>query len=184
MSTKITELYFARDEQAISQTKSEYGKLLAGIVAGILPQVQDAEECLNDTYLQLWNTIPPTKPTSLRAYACKIARNLALNKLKYISAEKRGSQLDAVLDELSEVIPSQDDVEAEIDKRELGRLISEFLHGQTKDNRIIFIKRYWQVMPCNEIAKEMGYSRTKIGSSLHRTRAHLRRYLNERGYTV
>lgn len=184
MNTKITELYFARDEQAIDETRREYGKLLSGIVSGILPQAQDAEECLNDTYLQLWNTIPPTKPTSLRAYACKIARNLALNKLKYISAEKRGSQLDVVLDELSEVISAQDDVEAQVDSRELGMLISEFLREQPSDNRIIFIKRYWQMMPCNEIAKDLGYSRTKVNSSLHRTRARLRKFLNERGYNA
>lgn len=184
MNTKITELYFARNQQAIDETKREYGKLLSGIVSGILPQEQDVEECLNDTYLQLWNTIPPTHPESIRAYACKIARNLALNKLKYITAMKRGSQFDVVLDELSEVIPADTDVQSQVDSRELGRLISKFLRQQPSDNRIIFIKRYWQFMPSNEIAKDLGYSRTKVNSSLHRTRARLRQFLNERGYNA
>lgn len=185
MSERIIELYFERDEQAIKETDIEYGKLIRRISRNLLNSDRDVEECVSDTYLQVWNTVPPNRPESLKAYVCKIARNLSLNRLKYQRAEKRYSgQIDTILDELSEIIPSNEDVEAQIEGKALFADINEFLRSQSETNRIIFIKRYWLFMTPNEIAEDMHVSLTKVTSSLHRTRQRLKNYLEEKEYVI
>lgn len=181
MNERIIELYLNRDESAIKETEAEYGKLLRQISMNILNNEQDAQECISDTYLQVWNTIPPNRPESLKAYVCRIARNLSLNKLKYLRAEKRYSgQVDAVLDELCELIPSKEDVEAQVEGLALSEYINEFLRSQSETTRIIFIKRYWLFMQPSEIARDMHVSVTKVTTSLHRTRQRLKKYLEEK----
>lgn len=185
MSERITELYFMRDERAIEETDKEYGKLLRQISLNLLNNTQDAEECVSDTYLQTWNTIPPNRPVSLKAYICKIIRNISINKLKYISAEKRSSgQIDIILDELSELIPSSENIEASIEGKALGEYVNEFLKKQNHEIRMIFLKRYWLFMSPSEIANDMHISLTKVTTSLYRTRLKLKKYLSEEGYDI
>lgn len=185
MSKRIIELYFERDERAIEETEIEYGKLIRQLSRSLLNSDRDVEECINDTYLQVWNTIPPNRPDSLKAYICKIARNLSLNRLKYLHAEKRYSgQIDTILDELNEIIPSNENVEEAVERSALSEHINEFLRAQSETNRIIFIKRYWLFMPANEIAKDMHISLTKVTSSLHRTRQRLKNHLEEKEYII
>lgn len=185
MSERIITLYFLRDESAIKETEREYGRLIRQISSNILNSAQDVEECISDTYLQVWNTIPPNKPASLKAYVCKIARNLSLNRLKYLHARQRHSgQIDLILDELSEVIPSSEDVQSKVEGIILGEQINEFLKEQSETNRVIFIKRYWLFMPPSEIARDMHLSLTKVTTSLYRTRMRLRKYLEEKEYVT
>ncbi|MBQ8624356.1 MAG: sigma-70 family RNA polymerase sigma factor [Oscillospiraceae bacterium] len=185
MSKRILELYFQRSEDAINATDSEYGKLLRQISFNILRNQLDVEECVSDTYLQMWNTIPPNRPESLKAYACKIIRNLSINRLKYLNSEKRSSQeFIGILDELSEAIPSGEDIEAKVEGIALGEEINNFLKQQNKETRIIFIKRYWLFMSTAEISADMRISQTKITSSLHRTRQKLKKHLTEKEYVI
>lgn len=182
---KIIELYFSRDEQAIELTKEKYGKLLNAVSLNILDSTPDAEECVSDTYLQLWNSIPPKSPSNLSAYACKIVRNLSLNKLGSNLAIKRGSgQANVIIDELSEAIPSNQSVDQQIELMVLTEAINSFLHTLSKESRIIFVKRYWFFKSDDEIAAELSITQSKVRTSLSRTRKKLKSYLIKEGYTL
>lgn len=183
--SKIIEMYFLRDEQAIEHTKDKYGRLLNTVSFNILGSIADAEEAVSDTYLQLWNSIPPNTPLNLMAYACKIARNLSINKLEFLSAEKRGAgKSGVILDEFCEIIPSNENIEETIELSALTEAINCFLASISKESRIIFIKRYWFFMTDDEIAKELSFTTTKVRTSLSRTRKKLRAYLIKEGYTL
>lgn len=183
--SKIIELYFQRDEQAITETKDKYGKLLLSISKSILSSESDSQECLSDTLLQAWNTIPPKNPPSLMAYCAKIARNLSLNKLKFLNAEKRGAgAFNSVIDDLSDMLPSKENIEARLDAGILSAHINYFLATLQKEQRMIFVKRYWYFRSVSEIARELDISTTKVTTSLHRTRQKLRDYLVKEGYDI
>ena len=183
--SKIIELFFNKDEQALHVTKEKYGKLLESVSFNILGNTPDAEECVNDTWLKLWNTIPPTNPENLSAYACKIARNLSINKLKYLTAEKRGAgKYNAVLEELSDIIPSCQNVEQETELSALTQTINRFLNSLSKQNRIIFVKRYWFFKTDEEISRELSVSQAKVRTSLSRTRKKLKDFLIKEGYEI
>ena len=182
---RIIELYFSRDEQAIELTKEKYGKLLNTVSLNILDSTPDAEECVNDTYLQLWKSIPPNSPPNLKAYACKIARNISINKLGSHLAIKRGSgQSNVIIDELSEAIPSNQSVEQQIELMVLTEAINAFLHTISKESRIIFVKRYWFFETDEKIASELSITQSKVRTSLSRTRKKLKNYLIKEGYTL
>lgn len=182
---KIIELYFLRDDNAIERTREKYGRLLNVVSYNILGNVSDAEECVSDTYFQLWNSIPPKQPPSLSTYACKIARNISLNKLEYLSADKRGAgKSGVVIDEFSEIIPSSENVEEKIELSALTDAINRFLSSIPKESRIIFVKRYWFFMTDDEIAEELSVTTTKVRTSLSRTRKKLKAYLIKEGYTL
>ena len=177
---EIIELYFSRNENAIRETSAKYGKLAMSIAYNILRSPEDAEECVNDTYLGAWNSIPPARPNNLRAFICKIARNLSLDKLKYNTAAKRSPELTVSLSELEEVI-SDDKVS---DSGELSDIISAFLRLQKPDARNVFIRRYWFNESSAEIAERYSFSESKVKSILFHTRNRLREYLRKEGFDV
>ncbi len=179
----IIELYFKRDERAIKETTLKYGKLCYKIASRIIGSESEAEECVNDTYFGVWKAIPPERPGCLRAFVAKVARNLAIGRLKYNMAEKRNPDAIISLSEIEEIIPDSSGFD-EIEDKEVGRWISEFLYGEKEDIRNIFIRKYWFLDTVTDIAEKFGYSESKIKSILFRTRNKLREYLTEKGVEI
>lgn len=183
---QILELYFARSEQAIRETDLKFGRYCLAIAYNILHNNEDSEECKNDTYINAWNAIPPKKPENFRAYLGKIARNLALNMYEYMHRKKRDvNSTEAILDELSECIPDPNsDVEQAAESMVIRDSINEFLGTLTADNRKIFVRRYWYASPIEEIAKDYGFSVSKVKTCLMRTRKKLKDHLESEGIIV
>ncbi len=182
---KIVQLYFDRNEQAISETDNKYGNYCNSIARNILGNREDAEECVNHTYLNTWNSIPPHRPKMLSTFLGKIVRNLAFNRYKHNTAEKRGgSEVALVLDELAELISSADDVEKAVEQKELTVLINDFLGGLSSEKRNIFVCRYWYADSVSEIANRFGMTQAAVSMSLQRLRTKLRDYLIIRGYAI
>lgn len=174
----IIALYFARDEQAITETERKYGVRCRKLGLRILGNLQDAEECCNDVWLKVWNTIPPLHPKHFSAYLVKLMRNAALNLYEKNHADKRGGTQTAVLlEELEECLAAPDDVEAQITEAETGEMLRAFLRTVSEEARNIFILRYVYMMPVKEIAERNQISVSKVKVSLYRTRGELRRYL-------
>lgn len=180
----IIELFFNRSETAISQLSEKYGKLCRKIANNVLNDPSDAEECLNDTLLGVWNSIPPNRPDSLISYVCRIARNCAFKRYEYNTAQKRNSHYDAALDELDECIAAPSDVESEIDAKELTNDLNRFLSGLKKEDRVIFMRRYYFSDSYDSIASLTGLSEKNVSVRLTRIRAKLKTYLKERGYEI
>ncbi len=179
----IVDLFFERNENALNETARKYGQLCHSVAHNVLGSHPDAEECVNDTYLALWNSIPPERPTHLKAFICKIARNLALKKLEYNTAAKRASNCVLSLSELDETIP--DDRYAEdIAEAYLGELIGEFLREEKECARNVFIRRYYCYDGVGEIADMYGFSESKVKSMLFHTRNRLKKFLIERGVCI
>lgn len=179
---EIIELFNRRSQNAIKAAAEKFGGICQRIALNILKNNQDAEECVNDTYMKLWDTIPPACPKALSAYAAKIARNTAISKYRKNHSEKRGSgNADLILDELEGLIVSPQSVEGQVERAELLAAINAFLSEQPKDKRIIFVRRYWYCESAAEIAEGTGLSRTNITTILSRQRTALKKYLEERG---
>ena len=174
---KIIELFFKRGEEAITATSEKYGKMCRSISDRILKNNEDAEECVNDTYLTLWDTIPPEEPNPFVAYICRIVRNLSLKRYRHNTAEKRNSYYDASLDEISECVAADGDVDERITAQELTDILNSFLEGLKKVDRVMFVKKYWFCMEISEIAGEMSLSTNYVNVHLHRTRERLKQYL-------
>lgn len=179
--SKIIELYHKRDEKAIAQTKEQYGKRLRSLAFRILQNNEDAEECENDTYLKAWQSIPPQKPTYLSAYLSRICRNNALHRLEWSQAEKRCAEVVELSDELAACLPDNRSLQERAD-RELGEMISSFLRTLSKENRIIFVKRYYLSEAVTDIAEALNVSESKVKSSLFRTRNKLKDFLSKEEY--
>ena len=178
----IIELYFARDEQAIEETDTKYGKLCFHMANNFLSNDADAEECVNDTYLSAWNSMPTHRPTYLAPYLAKLTRWLSLNRLRDGNSLKRGGrEIPAVLDELAETLDPGADVEKEIAVRELNAAIRNMLESLGKTERDIFLSRYWYAASISEIAWKSGFTESKVKSMLHRTRCRLLKQLKEDG---
>lgn len=175
---QIIELFFKRDEDAITRTKECYGERLKALAFRILCSNEDAEECENDTYLKVWNAIPPHRPQHFFAFLAKICRNTALNMAEKAKTEKRNAVVVELTSELSECLPDQRSLEKTAEQ-ELGEIISKFLKTVSKENRIFFIRRYFMTESVTEIAKAGGVSESKVKSSLFRTRNKLRQFLSE-----
>jgi len=183
--SKIVQLYWDRDEQAISATADKYGSYCISIAKNILGNTEDAEECVNDTYLSAWNSIPPHKPNILSTFLGKITRNLSFNKYKYNRAEKRGGgDFPAILDELSEIVSGDDGVEQTIDDKELISAINTFLNSISPKKRFIFIRRYWYSDKVSDIAIRCGIKEGSVSMTLNRLRKQLQKHLTERGYEL
>ena len=181
---KIVELYWDRDEAAITATSDKYGVYCLSISQNILGNREDAQECVNDTYLKAWNTIPPHRPAMLSTFLGKITRNLSFDRYKACRRDKRGgSQTALVLDELGEIIADKrsDD---EFDRKELLESINAFLSSLPPDKRKMFVCRYWYAYSISEIAKRFGMAENNVSVSLNRTRQKLRNYLKERGFDL
>lgn len=179
---KIIELFFARSEEAIEWTRKKYGALCARIAGNMLSNPEDADECVNDTLLALWNTIPPTQPQLLGAYTARIARNQAGKRLTYNAAQKRGGEMTLSLEELDACLAGSDDVEQEIEGRELTRAIEGFLETLDMESRNMFLRRYWFFDSIEQIAAGFGMSQSKVKTRLFRARGKLREYLIKEGY--
>ena len=182
---KIVSLYLLRDESAISHTAEKYGSRLRGIAQRITGDAATAEECENDTYLEAWNRIPPHEPRSyLAAFLSRIVRNLSLNRCAERECLKRGAWVTEFTEELEQCIPASGDVGQELDGAELGRVISLFLHGQSKEKRVMFVRRYFYLDTIEAIAKGFRCSESKVKTRLFRMRKELCRYLEKEGYQL
>ncbi len=181
---KIIELFFNRSEQAIHELSEKYGKLCHKIAKNILNNNSDAEECVNDTYLGVWNSIPPNHPESLVSYVCKIARNIACKRYNYNTASKRNSIYDVALEELEECLTSTKDVESEIESSLLTETIEQFLDTLDSKDRVIFMRRYYFSDSYAEIAEFTGLTEKNVSVRLTRLRSKMRDYLTERDYIV
>ena len=182
---KIIDLYWERSEIAISETAKKYSRYCHSISFNILHNKEDAEECVNDTYLNAWNAIPPKRPNCLATFLGKITRNLSLDKFKKYSAERRGhGQMEIALSELDEVLPSTTSVEQAIDEKELMKLLNEFLGGLPKQKRIMFVQRYWYLMPIKTMAEQLSISESQVKSALFRIRNELKSYFEREGVVL
>ena len=177
----ILDLFFERSEQAIWELDHTYGAAVRKTAGNLLRDPQDVEECVNDAYLGAWNSIPPQRPDPLVSYVCRIARNLAVSRLRSETAAKRNSSLDLVLEELEECIPAKTDVEGELEARELARAIDRFLEGLSCTDRYLFVRRYWFADPVREIAARSGQREIRVSVRLFRLREKLRKHLQKEG---
>lgn len=181
---RIVELFFQRSEHAISELDERYGRVFHKTSVNILNNELDAEECVNDAYLGTWNTIPPTRPNSLLAYVCQIVRNISLKRYYLKKALKRNSTYDAAMEELDACLASSSTVEDEIETKELARIIESFLDTLSKENRVIFLQRYWFSDTYSDIAQKVGISEKSVSVRLTRIRKKMREYLVEREVLV
>lgn len=181
---KIISLLFERDEKALKEAKRKYGRLCYKISSNILGEKEDAEECVNDAFLNLWNSVPPEKPRKLSLYLCKITRNLCLNRLKYNLAIKRSRNITVSFDELSGNLSSEAEADDYAAAKELGESISSFLWSQREINRKIFVRRYWYGDSTEEIARLYNMNSKTVRSILSRTKERLKIYLEKEGYIV
>lgn len=181
---KIIELFFARSEQAIAELHQKYGKVCQKVSYNILNNLEDASECVNDAYLGVWKAIPPKNPNPLLAFVCKIVRNLSLKKYHSNTAQKRYSQYDMVFDEVEEMLVAAENVEETIEAKELAVMIQEFLDKLSKENRVIFMRRYWFADSYGEIARRTGLSEKNVSVRLVRMRKSLQAFLAERGWRI
>lgn len=180
---RIVELFWRHDETAVEQTAAKYGRYLHRIAFQILNNAEDAEECVNDTYHDAWNAIPPHRPDNLAAFLGKLARRNAVDLYRKNRAEKRGgSEFALVLDELEEVVAGTAGVEDEAAYHELREKLNSFLRQLPQTERQIFLRRYWSLEPVSSLASQYGFSQSKINSMLHRTRKKLRKLLKKEGY--
>ncbi len=177
---KIIEMFFERSEQGIRELDNKYGKICHNLSYNIVSNRQDAEECVNDAYLGVWNAIPPAQPTPLLTYVCKIVRNISLKSYYRKEAAKRSSRYTIAMEEIEACIADPNTVEAGIEARELARIIESFLDTLTVENRVIFMRRYWFFDSCKDIAGFVGLTEKNISVRLTRIRQKMKAYLVER----
>lgn len=177
---KIIEMFFERSEKAIQALDSKYGKMCHNLSYRIVNDRQDTEECVNDAYFAVWNAIPPAKPSPLRAYLCKIVRNISLKTYYKKGTVKQCSCYTTAIEEIEPYIAAPDTVETEIEATELTHMIERFLDTLTVENRVIFMRRYWFSDHCKEIAERVGLTEKNVTVRLTRIRQKLKDYLTER----
>ena len=181
--SRIMELYWQRDEGAIQETDRKYGPYCFAIADNILHNKEDAKECVNDTWLKVWNAIPPQRPNNLRMFVAKIARNLSFNRYNARSAEKRGGgEIVLALDELSECLASNANVEREYAAKELGQCIRVFIRALPERDGNVFVRRYFFTEAVSEIAKRYGLTENHVMVILSRTRKKLKTHLIKEGF--
>lgn len=181
----IIQLYWDRNDQAIRATSEKYGHYCKTIAKNILNNEEDAEECVNDTYLNAWNSMPSHWPVQLVTFLGKITRNLSFNKYKHDHAEKRGGgEITLVLDELTDCVSDVDNVEQMFDRQELVITINSFVRSLSSEKRNIFVRRYWYADSISDIASDYGMLQGTVSKTLERTRKQLKAYLTERGFEV
>lgn len=178
---EIIDLFFERSEQAVTELSTKYGSRLRSIAVNILRDANEAEECENDTYMSIWNSIPPKRPESLAAYACRIARNKAIKLYRAKNAKKRNSQYDLSLEELEDCLSYNDGPEERIQAAELGWAINIFLAGLEAEDRCIFLRRYYFADSVGDISAELGSTENRISLRLFRMREKLRKHLEKEG---
>ena len=179
--TRILKLLWERSETAIDALAKTFGKRLYGTAMNILGIPEDAEETVNDTYLAVWDAIPPAEPDPLSAYVLRIGRNIALKRLRSQSAQKRSCPYPLCLEELAQILPDTA-AESAIDARALGRAIDSFLQGLDKDSRVLFVRRYWYGDSLRLLARQAGVSENALTVRLHRLRKRLQLHLIKEGF--
>lgn len=181
---RIIELFFARAENAITELAFKYGKLLRSVAYNVLNNLEDTEECVNDTYFATWNTIPPKNPEKLAAYVVRITKNLALKKYEYNTAKKRCSIYDVSLTELEECLPDLSYDSDEDNNEYLTNVIEEFLNALDRKSRVMFVKRYWYSEAVSTLAAEFSMSENNVSVKLLRIRKGLKTHLEKRGVRI
>ena len=177
---KIIELFLQRSESAVAEMSAKYGALLRSVAKNITGSDTDAEECLNDALMNLWQNIPPSIPECLRAYSCKVVRNLALKRLTYSLAEKRSRSSELPLDELEAVMPDSTAGDA-FDNIDFSLFLDGFLRTLSSESRVVFLKRYFFMDTVPEIAGDLGISESKVKSILWRARKKLKNTIYAKG---
>lgn len=180
---EIIELYWQRDQQAIAATEKAYGGRLKTLAGNLLFSAEDAEECVNDTYLTAWQSMPPTRPAHLFAYLAKICRFTAFGRLDWQNAQKRKAHVVTLSDELAQCVPDAA-ADRQIEGEAIGRALEAFLKSLSADKRRLFLRRYWFEQSIGEIAASEGCSESRVKTSLHRTRKALRAYLEKEGISI
>jgi len=181
---EIVALYWNRSEEAIAHTMRTYGRYLMKLAVNILRLRQEAEECVNDTYLSAWNQMSPDRPEKLMPYLGRIARCLALNRYDYLTARKRSAEFTLQLSELEDCLPASGSVERQYESAELAAAISAFLRGLEEEPRNLFIRRYWYSDSIRQLAARYGTGENKVKSQLFRVRGKLREYLKKEGFAL
>lgn len=177
---RIIALYLQRSQSAVQETADQYSRLIRNIAVNVLDNEEDAKECENDTYMALWNSIPPQHPDNLMSYICRIAKNLSLTRFRDSRRKKRSAETVA-LDELEEILPGRS-LEDEVSARALGQAIDAFLSSVSQRERVIFISRYWYGDSVKQIAQELGITGNAVSICLHRTRKALQNDLKKEGF--
>ena len=178
----IIQLYWERNEEALVETAEKYGSFCRSIAENILHNSEDAKECVNDTYLKTWNSIPSNRPRIFPAFLGRIVRNLAFDRYDHLTASKRGGgQIDVELDELEECIPDAS-TEPGRDESDLSEAINDFVGSLPERNRIVFVMRYWYTDSIPDIALELHMTESNVSAVLSRLRNRLRTLLTERGF--
>ncbi len=181
----IVKLYWDRNERAISETSAKYGQYCTHIAMNILNNRQDAEECVNDTYVNSWNTMPPHKPALLSAFLGKIVRNLSFNKYRHEHRLKRGGyEISLILDELNEIVSDKESIEDNLIGEEMTKAISKFIKTLPDEKRYIFIRRYWYSDSIKAIADKCGHTENSVSVELSRIRKKLSDHLKKGGYDI
>ena len=181
----ILDLYWSRNEQAIAETEKSYGKYCYSIAFRILHDREDSDECVNDTWLRAWNSIPPNRPNRLSLFLGTITRNLSFDKWKRKNAMKRGNgEMEIALDELLECVPTANTTEEAVEAAELQRLLNGFLHKLPEKECNVFLRRYWYVEEYSKIAERYGMNLNTVKTSLFRTRKKLKDYLEQEGVVL
>ena len=182
---EIIELYTRRDERALRETQTAYGKYCEKIALNVLGDIEEARECANDALLKAWENIPPDDPRIFSAYLAAITRNIAISRYRYENAEKRGkSTVPLVLDDLADIIPSGTSVERTAEHREMIAEINRFLGGLPEINRTVFVLRFYMFEDIPDIAKRTGLRKREISAMLYRTKKQIKKHLEEEGYSI
>lgn len=177
---EIIDLFFARSETALRELDLKYGRICRSLSFHVLNDTQDAEDCVNDAYMGIWNAIPPASPDPLLPYLCKIVRNLSLKLYYRKKAARRSGPYRIAMEEIETCLAAPDTVESQIEAKELARIIETFLDTLAPENRVIFIYRYWFCHSCRDIAQRLGLTEKNITVRLTRIRRKLKDYLTER----
>lgn len=181
---QIIELFWQRDEQAIAETTEKYMGYCMAVAGNILGVHEDAEECFSDACGKVWNSIPPHRPDSLKAYIGRVTRTCALDRLSYLNAAKRGRNITEIVDELGECLAAAQSAEQIYEQEDTGRKISEFLRGTDERSRLVFVRRYWYSDSIKDISARFGMTRSGVKSMLSRTRKKLRVFLEQEGISI
>lgn len=182
---KIIDLYWDRDENAISATDQKYGKYLTAIARNILSDERDSQECVSDTYMGAWEAMPPQRPSALKAFLAKITRNLSLKRYRHNTADKRGGgEVDLAIDELAECISVGKTVDGQLEDKAITEALDTFLTGLAAEERQIFVFRYWYLESIQDVAARFGYGESKVKMTLKRTRDKLANYLAKEGIYI
>lgn len=181
---QIIDLYIKRDETAITETSNKYGAFCRSVAKNILTLEEDTEECVNDAYLHAWNSIPPQRPASLGAWLGRVVRNISLDLWRKNHRQKRYSGIEEIFYELSDCVPSPQTVEKEIEGKDLSGVINSWLASLPKDDRVLFVRRYWYGDTVNELAKELGMTAGSLAKRMYRLRIDLKSALEKEGYLL